>query len=143
MLKKISIFTLSILFITVIQASAMEKGSGSHGHDSNHKNSMMKHSETMMKNDGNNPHDHSNHQEMNKSGMEEKDMAKEAARKRLGNYMAERKTGMYHIGDLNDRGTHYTADVHSHEGKLIDKVMIDKKSGNVHSLMEKDSAKNK
>lgn len=141
MLNKLFILILGLLLISTISATAGMRGHSSGGHGSSHGGSTMKHMDHMMENgaEHNGHNNNQSHQEMDQSMANDMGMSMETARKSLDNYMAKQKTGMYHIGDLNDHGTTFTAEVHSHEGKLIEKVSIDKKSGNIHSLLNKDS----
>ena len=50
------------------------------------------------------------------------------------NYMMGRYGDTHHLGELKDHETYYTAEIRGPNGSLTDRLLIDKQSGNIHSL---------
>ncbi len=50
------------------------------------------------------------------------------------NYLMGRYGDAYRLGELKDHDTYYTAEIHGRSGELTDRILIDKQSGNIHSL---------
>lgn len=49
-------------------------------------------------------------------------------------YMQNNYSDTWSFGSRTDNGSYYMTDVMGPDGKLIDRLLIDKRSGNVHSL---------
>ena len=49
-------------------------------------------------------------------------------------YMDRHTSEPYKLGNLKDGGTYYMAEVLHQDGELIERLLIDKQSGRIHSL---------
>jgi hypothetical protein len=49
-------------------------------------------------------------------------------------YMSGRYSGGYRMGDMKDNGTYYSTEIRGPKGAMTERVLIDKQTGNIHSL---------
>ncbi len=50
------------------------------------------------------------------------------------NYLMGRYGDSYRVGELKEHDTYYTAEIHGPNGSLTERLLIDKQTGNIHSL---------
>jgi hypothetical protein len=50
------------------------------------------------------------------------------------NYMMGRYGGTYRMGELKNHDTYYTTEIRGPRGNLAERLLIDKQTGNIHSL---------
>ncbi|RJQ62941.1 MAG: hypothetical protein C4530_04230 [Desulfobacteraceae bacterium] len=51
-------------------------------------------------------------------------------------YMSGRYSGGYRMGDMKDNGTYYSTEIRGPKGTMAERVLIDKQTGNIHSLQK-------
>jgi hypothetical protein len=56
------------------------------------------------------------------------------AKKAIKQYIEERYEGIYKIGEIEDRGTHYLAEVFGSGGKVKEILVVDKQTAKIQSL---------
>ena len=61
-------------------------------------------------------------------------MSPTTAENHVREYMNRRTSEPYKLGNLKDGGTYYMAEVLHQDGELIERLLIDKQSGRIHSL---------
>jgi hypothetical protein len=61
-------------------------------------------------------------------------MSPAAAENRIRDYMNGRISQPYNLGRMDDSGSYYLTDILNQDGIVVDRVMIDKYSGNVRSI---------
>ena len=61
-------------------------------------------------------------------------MSRTTAENLVREYMDRRTSEPYQLGNLKDGGTYYMAEVLRQDGGLIERLLIDKQSGRIHSL---------
>ena len=127
--------TLPILAMEPIQHRIGSYMSGGHmsGNMAGHSGSMMHDMEGMPANDSGHGRVH---QDIHDStGQNTHMMDRNTAQKMMAEYMNNVSPGMYHLKNLEDKGSTYSTDVYTHQGILMGKLSIDKKTGNITSHM--------
>ena len=61
-------------------------------------------------------------------------MTRSTAEELARNYMMGRYGDTYRLGELKDHDTYYMAEIHGPNGNLTERLLIDKQTGNIHSL---------
>ena len=135
MARQISILIFGFILFLALSVSAGMGGHVSGGHMGIHSDSMS-HNMNQMTGHGSDHHymdgygnmDHKSH------GTQMMDMG--TAQQMMERYMDNIAPGANHFQNFKDKGSYYCTDVFSHKGKLMDKLAIDKKTGNIHSLLD-------
>lgn len=144
MVKKITLFVFGIILMSSYSVFAMHCHNTSHdnhgtSHDS-HNTSMTDNMDEVMGEDEDHghvsgSHDSGDEHHMDQSRTGTHSMDENAMRNAIGKYMSEKGITAYHIGSIKDGNTHYRANVHRHNGDLLDKLIINKKTGTIHSIL--------
>jgi hypothetical protein len=133
MLRKVFILMTGILFITAIQAGAMMGGHGSGGNcTSGQQNTMQGQGDHMM---GNGAHDNMHNgdwQSMSQSGS--MGMDRQTAEAMMDSHMQNQNIDSWSFGSQRDHGSNYMTDIMGPNGEVIDRLSIDKRTGNLRSL---------
>ena len=61
-------------------------------------------------------------------------MDKEDAKMLLENYLASSRNPNLKLGAIQDKGDAYEADIVTKENSLVDKLMVDKRTGRIRSV---------
>lgn len=130
MLKKSIIFMTAILFIGVIQVSAMGSGHGSSGGCSGYGSGSMKnHMDDVMESGA---YDSLHNSNWHQDGSME--MNGQTAETMMRSYMEDRNVNDRHFDPQMDHGSSYMIDIIGSNGEVTDRLVIDKESGNIHSV---------
>ncbi len=137
MKKRIIYFITGSALVLSVPVLAM-MSSGSAGHMSTHNSSITGHTEHMTGNGFDHDTIHSQTHDAVHGDLSENShmMDAETAQRMIKTYMDEKAPGAYHLMNFEDSGTAYCTDVFSHEGKLMDRLIIDKKTGNISSSLK-------
>ena len=63
-------------------------------------------------------------------------MAPEVAEDLLHQYMARRTSQPYQLDRIQDKGSYYMTDIPHPDGKRMDRLLIDKETGKIHSITD-------
>ena len=63
-------------------------------------------------------------------------MTRSTADRLARNYLMGRYGDTHRLGELKDHDTYYTAEIHGPKGDLTEQLLIDKQTGNIHSLQQ-------
>ena len=66
--------------------------------------------------------------------VDEEDKRLSEARKAIKQYLQERYEGKYKIGEIEDRDTHYLAEIFGSGGKVKEVLVVDKQTNKIQSL---------
>ena len=116
---------IGLLIFTALATDAMMCGSGSRGSGSDSGGHME---EMMEKGDHRGMNSGSGKQSMNQ------DMTQGAAESVVHQYLKSRLSEAYKRGELKDGGSYFMMEVIRSDGSVFDRLLIDKKTGNIHSL---------
>lgn len=67
-------------------------------------------------------------------GQPQAPMTQKDARKTLENYLASLRNPNLKLGQIRDQGAFYEADIRTKENSLVDKILVDKKTGFMKSV---------
>lgn len=131
MLKRVFILMTGILFITAIQAGAMMGGHGS-GDCTSGQNTMQGQGDHMMGNGTYEDMHNGNWQSMSRNGS--MGMDQQTADAMVERHMENQNIDSWSFGSQSDHGSYYMTDILGSNGEVIDRLTIDKRSGNLRSL---------
>lgn len=144
MVKKIIVLVFGIIFLSTLSAYAMNCHSTSHdnhgtSHD-NHNATMAENMDEVMGEDTDHGHEDVSHDKGDEHHMDQSrtgthSMDEKAMRNAVGKYMSEKGITAYHIGSIKDNDTYYRANIHRHNGDLLDELLITKKTGSIYSIL--------
>ena len=63
-------------------------------------------------------------------------MAPEVAEDLVHEYMGRRTSQPYQLDRIQDKGSYYVAEINHPDGKRMDRLLIDKETGKIHSLID-------
>ena len=63
-------------------------------------------------------------------------MTSEVAEDLVHEYMSRGTSQPYRLGRLQDKGTYYVAEINHPDGKRMDRLLIDKETGKIHSIID-------
>jgi hypothetical protein len=147
MFKRGFVLMMGILFISATPAGAMMGGHGSGSHGSGGSMMMGGHDGSMdgaMQPQMNDRGGHGNHSMNYDDNRREGEhsmtpsggmgMDSQTAETMVRGYMQNQSKGSWRMGSQTDGGSYYMTDIMGPNGEVINQVLVDKKTGSIHSL---------
>lgn len=138
MVKKTTIFILGLTFFSAISVSAQMGGHGGHnsgGHMKTHSGSNSNNMGQMTEHDSehgtNHQHMHTS-EDMDHNTQNNHMIDSKAAQQKMRIYLDTVGARSKRLENFRDKGSHYIADVVNPKGRLLNRLVVNKKTGNVY-----------